>query len=374
MRTVAGLAVALLLLALAGAPGLARGEEVAAVVRADRPLGVLTLGPWRALFLDLPLADSRPGAEPSLVVRWYLANSWSLPTVLHQGSRSVEVQHDEQADVLEVTARMGWAALLGDGPVTRRLSTAVAWRLTQHWGGWSDEPIEEWHELGRYNDFERPDFPRDAVRLTLREPGGATAVALTRPRLAVGDLVLRTTLLLHEGETARGPWAATARLDLKLPFGRLSDAGGSGGFDAGLALAASAPLTGWLTGHLQLTAARLSSLAVGLPLQPRRWQWGLEASLAAQLPWGWVLLAETRYLTTLFAGRWTLGSVPPNQADAVTAITRPQNQISFGLRKSPVTFWFSEDFTPGRRPEVGWVWFTNCNAPDVALGVAVALP
>jgi len=39
-----------------------------------------------------------------------------------------------------------------------------------------------------------------------------------------------------------------------------------------------------------------------------------------------------------------------------------------------VTVWFSEDFTPGRRPEVGWRWFYDTNAPDLVLGVAIATP
>ena len=343
-------------------------------VRADRPLGVLTPGPWRALFLDLPLADVRPGAEPGLTVRWWMANSWSIPTGLESGGRTVEVQQDEQADVLEVTARLAWARLLGEGPRASRLSTAAAWRLTQHWGGWSDTPIMAWHQLGKYNGFDRRSYPRDAVRLTLREPGGATAVALTGPRLAAGDLTLRTTARLWTGEGAHGPWAVAARLDLKLPTGRLADAGGSGGLDVGLALGGSAPLAGWLAGHAQVTVARLSPLPVALPLQPERWQYGVEASLAAALPGGWTALLESRALSTLFAGHWALVDASPRQSDAVTAITRWQNQVTLGLRRGPVTFWLSEDFTLGRRSEVAWLWFYNSNAPDVVLGVAVALP
>jgi hypothetical protein len=303
-----------------------------------------------------------------------MANSWSIPTVLHRGGRSVLVQQDEQADVLEVTAGTSWTRFLGDGPLASRLSTAVAWRLTQHWGGWSDRPIEAWHELGHFSGFDRTRYPRDQLHLTLREPGGATAIALTGSRLAVGDLVLRTSFRLLQGETSRGPWAVTARLDLKLPVGRLADAGGSGGVDVGLALAGSGPLTSWLTGHAQLTVARLSPLPAALPIQPERWQGGVEASLAAALPRGWVVLVESRLLTTLFAGSWSLGEAAPRQGDALTAMTRPQNQISVGVRRGAVTVWFSEDFTLGRRPETGWRWFYNTNAPDVVLGVAVAIP
>ena len=357
--------------ALAGAPGAARSGDGEEVVRADRPLGVITPGPWRTLFLDLPLADARAGAEPPLTVRWWMANSWSIPTQLHLGGRVVDVQQDEQADVLEVTARAGWDALVGRGPVASRLSTAVAWRLTQHWGGWSDRLIEAWHRLGGFDSFDRPTAPRDVVRLTLREPGGATALALTGPQLAAGDLVLRTSARLAWGEAARGPWAVTARLDLKLPTGRLADAGGSGGLDAGLALAVSGPLAGWLTGHAQGTVARLSPLASALPLQPQRWQLGGEASLAAALPAGWVALLESRALTPLFPGGWSLGTAAPRQGDAVTAITRWQNQISLGVRKGAVTAWLGEDFTPGQRRQVGWRWFYDSNAPDLVLGLAV---
>jgi hypothetical protein len=374
MHAVVRLAIALHLLAAGSLAGAAGAEEGEGGVRPDRPLGLITPGPWRGLFLDLPLADTRPGAQPALTVRWWMANSWSTPTLLHRGGRSVEVQQDEQADVLELTAQLSWDRLLGEGPVASRLSTAVAWRLTQHWGGWSDRLIEAWHQLGNYNGFERSSHPRDAVRLTLREPGGATAVALTGPRLAPGDVTLRSSFRLLEGETGHGPWALVARLDLKAPTGRLADAAGSGGADLGLAIAASGPLTGWLTAHAQLTTARLSPLPSALPLQPERWQAGAEVSLAAALPRGWVLLAESRLLSPLFAGRWSLGEVAPTQADAVTAITRWQNQFSLGARKGPVTVWISEDFTPGRRPEVGWRWFYDSNAPDLVLGVAIAAP
>ena len=374
MPVAAGLALSLALLAGEGPAGAAGSGAAEGGVRADRPLGLVTPGPWRSLFLDLPLEDARRGAEPALTLRWWMANSWSVPTLLHRGGRTIEVQQDEQADVLEVTARMGWARLLGDGPAASRVSTAAAWRLTQHWGGWSDRLIEGWHHLFGYTNFDRNLSPRDAVRLTLREPGGATALALTGARLAAGDLALRTSVRLASGEARDGPWAVVARLDLKLPLGRLADAGGSGGLDVGLALGASGPLGGWLTAHAQLTVSRLSPLPPALPLQPRRWQAGAELSLAAALPRGWVVLAESRLLSPLFAGDWTLGSASPLQGDAVTALTRWQNQLSLGARKGRVTVWLSEDFTPGRRPAVGWTWFYDTNAPDLVLGVAIATP
>jgi hypothetical protein len=374
VTSAARLPAAILLAVALNLAGLAFAGESADGARPDRPLGVLTPGPLRGLFLDLPLADARPGAEPALVVRWWMANSWSIPTVLHQGGRVVEVQLDEQADVLEVTARSSWARLLGEGPVASRLSTAVAWRLTQHWGGWSDRAIEAWHRVGSFNRFDRTTGRRDAVTLTLREPGGATAVDVSGPRLAVGDLVLRTSFELHQGQGDHGPWALSARLDLKLPTGRLADAGGSGGLDAGLALTASGPLTGWLTGHAHLSVSRLSPLASSLPLQPERWQASGEVSLAAALGMGWTVLGESRVLSSLFAGSWSLGDVPGRQGDAVCSVFRWQNQFSVGLRKGPVTAWISEDFTLGQRPRAGNLWFYNSNAPDLALGIAVATP
>jgi hypothetical protein len=364
-------AAPLLLLLLAGA---ASAGEQAPGPRLDRPLGVLTPGPWRALFLDLPLQDARAHAEPLLTLRWWMANSWSISTVLLGGGRAVEVQQDEQADVVELTLHLDWARLLGEGPVARRLSTALSWRVTGHWGGWTDGLIEGWHELFRLNSFARQTVARDGVHLTLREPGGATALALTGPGMSAGDLVLRTAGRLLEGEGAAGPWALAARLDLKVPTGRLAEAGGSGGFDAGLALTASGAFLGWLTGHAQLSLARLSPLASALPLQPNPWQLGVEVGLVVHLPGGWALLAESRVLSTLFAGAWTVGSATPRQGDAVTAITRWQNQLSFGLRKDLLTLWLSEDFTLGARPEVGWRWFYDTNAPDLVVGVCLALP
>jgi hypothetical protein len=370
----AGRSAVVLLLAAASLTAAAGSERTVSGVRPDRPLGVITPGPWRGLFLDLPLADARAGAEPDLTVRWWMANSWSIPTLLERGGRRVEVQQDEQSDVLEVTARMGWANLLGEGPTAGRLSTAAAWRLTQHWGGWSDRPIEAWHRLAGLNDFDRSQGPRDAVRLTLREPGGAAAVALTGPRLAAGDLVLRTSCRLLEGGRPDRGWATVARLDVKVPTGRLADAGGSGGLDLGLGLGASGMPTGWLTGHVQLTAARLAPLPSALPLQPARWQVGGELSLAAALAGGWVLLAERRALSPLFAGTWSLVEAAPHQSDAVAAITRWQNQITVGVRKGPVAAWLSEDFTPGRRREAGPRWFYDTNAPDLVLGLAIGAP
>jgi hypothetical protein len=358
-------------LALAPSACLVAGLALAAP-QADRPLGVTTPGTWRNLFLDLPLADARPGAEPDLCVRWWLANDWSVPTRLTRAGRTVEVQQDEQADALTVAARIPWSRR-SDDP-WHRFATALEWRALAHWGGYTDRLIEGWHRLGGFNDFERPLFPRDAVHLILREPGGATALALLGPRLTAGDLVVRTSAALLEGEAPAGPYAVAARLDAKLPVGQLADAGGSGGLDVGTALALSLPVTGWLTVHLQGTAARISPLASAVPLEPRRLALGAEASLAFRLGSSTTLLLESRIQSAVFERGWRPADPVQSQGDAVTAVTRTQNQVTLGARLKAITFWLSEDFTPGRRAAVGWRWFYDTNAPDLVLGVAVALP
>lgn len=375
-----GAAAALALVALVAGPGPAAAAPPTPAQpaspgrdrpRPDRPLGVDTPGVLRQLFLDLPLADAR-AASAAFEARWVLANDWSVPTTLVRDGRTVEIQLDEQSDRLALSLRLPWARLLGDGPAARRLATTVEWRLTQRWGGYTDGLIEGWHELGGYNRFDRPDYPRDQVALHLGEPGGATLAHLSAPRLAPGDLVLRTALRLAEGDLAAGPWALALRLDLKVPLGRPGDLGGTGGADAGAGLAVSVPLATWLTLHAQGSARLVSPLPGGLPLQPRPWQLGAEASLVA---WrgDWALLLESRWLSALFEPGWRLQG-DPVQGDAVTAVTRAQNQVTVGLRWRALTAWFSEDWTPGARREVGWIWFYDTNAPDLVLGLAVTAP
>lgn len=366
-RRRAGLALAALLAlgpltALGQAPG---GEGPP---RPDRPLGVDTPGALRQLVLDLPLEDARPGGA-ILDVRWSAANDWSIPTTLVRAGRTVLVQLDEQADRLQLALRLPWRRLTGDGPVAGRLATTLEWRLVQRWGGYSDGAIEAWHALGRWNRFQRPDHPRDAVALLLAEPGGATLVDLTGPRLSVGDLAVRTTLRVLEGERQGGPFAVALRLDLKVPLGRPADLGGSGGLDAGVGLEGSLPLLPWLTGHAQVAARRVSPLPGALPLRLREWQVGAEASLVA---WrgDWALLLESRWLSALFERGWRVdGSAA--QGDALTAVTRSQNQVTVGVRWRAITAWLSEDWTPGSRPEVGWTWFYDTNAPDLAVGLSL---
>lgn len=357
---------ALALAAAIPAPG--RAGEDAPPPRPDRPLGVDTPGVLRQLVLDLPLEDARP-AGAALDVRWVVSNDWSTPTRLTRGGRTVEIQLDEQADRLAVALRLPWARLAGSG-VRSRLTTTLEWRLTQRWGGYTDGLIQGWHELGDYNHFHRPDYPSDAVALHLGEPGGATVAHLTGPRLSPGDLAVRTALRLAEGERAAGPWAVALRLDVKVPLGRPADLGGSGGADAGVGLGASLPLLPWLTLHAQAAARRVSPLAGGLPLRLRPWQLGAEASLVA---WhgDWALLLEDRWLSALFERGWRVAG-DPVQGDALTAVTRTQNQVSVGVRWRAFTAWVSEDFTPGARQEVDWSWFYDTNVPDLAVGLSVA--
>jgi hypothetical protein len=339
--------------------------------RVDGPLGVDTPGTLRTLVLDLPLEDARP-AGVALDVRWVLANDWSIPTTLTRGGRKVLVQLDEQADRLAFSLRLPWARLAGDGPLLDRLATTVEWRLVEHWGGFTDRAIEAWHVLGRYNRFQRPDYPHDAVALHLGEPGGGALADLTGPRLAVGDVALRTSLRIAEGERLGRPWAAALRLDLKLPTGRPADLGGSGGPDVGLGLGGSLPLFPWLTGHAQLSARRVSSLPGGLPLRLRPWQVGADASLVA---WRgpWALALESRWVSALFERGWRLEG-DPLQGDALPAVTRTQNQVTVGLRWRALSAWLSEDWTPGARRAVGQTWFFDSNAPDVVLGLSLVQP
>src|SRR5207237_6562412 len=89
----------------------------------------------------------------------------------------------------------------------------------------------------------------------------------------VGDIVLRNQASLVEGgeplsTSALHRYGIAARIDLKLPTGPLSRAGGSGGFDAGVAILGTAELTRWLTGRALFVTSRLSRFACGCTLQP----------------------------------------------------------------------------------------------------------
>lgn len=361
----------LALAALAATQAAAAGPDRATAPRVDRPLGVDTPGTLRQLVLDLPLSDVRPDGG-AIELRWTAANDWSVPTRLTRGGRVVDVQLDEQADRLEVHARVPWARLGAGGWAGDRLESAVSWRVIEHWGGYGDGAIEAWHRLGGFSRFDRQAYPRDATSIHLGVPGGPRLVDLDRPRLAAGDLVVRTALRVAAGARPAGPWAVAVRLDLKAPLGRSADAGGSGGADAGLGLGASVALLPWLTAHAQASARRVAPLPGAVPLRLRPWQLGAEASLVA---WsgGWALALESRWLSPLFEGGWEVVH-PPVKGDALTALTRAQNQVTGGVRWRWLTLWVSEDWTPGARRDAGWTWFYDTNAPDVAVGIAATRP
>lgn len=349
---------------LAAAPAGARAPS-------DAPLGVATPGPFRLLFLDLPLADARGTARPTPELRWFLANSWSVPTAVMRGPDVVRLRLDAQVDTLQLAVTVPWDRLAG-GALARRLTTTVEARVQEVWGGWTDGGIEAWHGLVGSVNFGRQRWPRDAVAVRLAQDGGPRLVDLTAPRLGLGDLALRTALRLAGG--GAGARAALAlRLDLKLPTGALSRLGGSGGADAGLGLAGTRAFTPWLTGHALASLRVVSRLPRRMALQPRRLQGGLDLSAVVRA--GPVaLVVEDRISTPLMESGWRLPASEDGPASTgYYALFRPHNQLTGGVRWRGVTAYLSEDFTPGGgriRGDRGAPWFVNANAPDVVLGLA----
>lgn len=361
-------AVALVLAALAG-------EAVAS--SSDAPLGVTTPGPLRALFLDMPLADARGPARPTVDLRWSMANSWSTPTTLRRGAQLVDVQLDAQIETLQLAVGIPWRRL-SRGALAERLSTTVEARALAVWGGWSDGVIEGWHRLVNSTNFERHLWPSDRVAVRLAERGGAGVVD-ARSGLALGDVVLRNALRLAGAGPDEAPsrWTLALRLDLKLPTGSPGSLGGSGGADGGAGLAATFLATRWLTVHALGSLRAVSDLPRSMALQPRRLQGGLDVSLAARLG-PITLLLENRLSSPLLEDGWRLPrSVDAPSASAWYALFRPHNQVSGGLRWRELTAFFSEDFTPGGRHAADPAaagWFYESNAPDVVVGLAWARP
>ena len=196
-------------------------------------------------------------------------------------------------------------------------------------------------------------------------------------RLALGDFVLRTQYLLAEGGTSRttpdrSRYGLSTRLDIKVPTGSPDRLAGSGHWDAGLALLGTAELTRWLTVHGMTAVAAYSSLALSEPLQPRTFHYSFELSLVFRLG-NLALIVEDRCDSGLFEGGWQR---VPSGGDAgfissgYYGAFRSQNQVSGGVRWGPVTFWVSEDFTPGSNPYGEFNWFYNSNTPDIEAGVA----
>jgi hypothetical protein len=327
-------------------------------------------------------ADARALRAPRWEVRWTLANDWSAPMVVARGERRVRLQTDAQSDALVVALAVPWSALApGAGALGARLTTTAEARAVVHWGGVTDGPIEGWHRLIASAEFDRAEHPRDATRVTLQDADGGAGIAVAGPRAALGDLALRTQLLLAEGgasaaDPARARWGVSARLDLKLPLGRPARLGGSGGWDAGAAVLGTAELAPWATAHALASAVAVSPLAADVPLQPRRWRFAGALSLALRAG-GFALLVEDRVASAIFPGGWE--RVEPAAAAGLDALGwygafLPQNRIAVGLRRGGFTAWFSEDWTPGGAPHSGGGanWFYDSNAPDVALGVTYA--
>src|SRR5262249_53722079 len=250
----------------------------------------------------------------------------------------------------------------------RQVWTAVEWKVTEHWGGWSDQPIEAWHSLTGAFNYQRSLYPRNQIALTFADDGG-TAFDIHSATFAIGDLTARTQVALIDG-----PVAMAARFDFKIPIGSLSAAGGSGGFDAGAGLCATWPFASWGTLHGLIAMSAFSNLSAPTLLQPKPWHFTAEISFEARAG-DWSFLVEDRVLSPLLAPGWTRLPSGVDGDDALLASGlyagfRSHNQISFGLRRGRFSAWLSEDFTPGSNPHsvLQWMWVSN--APDVAIGLA----
>src|SRR5207253_2271580 len=200
------------------------------------PLGLRTQGPLRELFLDMTGADARPIDRPEIDVRWTMANTWNELMTLQRGSDSAEQELDEQADALTLLLKAPW-------PGFTNVWTSIEWKVTEHWGGWSDTPIEAWHWLVGAFNYQRSQYPRNKVVLVYRDVGGE-AFNVHSATFAPGDLTARTQVSLLDA-----PVAVAARFDLKLPVGSLSRAGGSGGVDVGAGLVATWISEDFTPGH-----------------------------------------------------------------------------------------------------------------------------
>jgi Protein of unknown function (DUF3187) len=337
---------------------------LAALVAAGGPLGLRTQGPLRELFLEMTAADARPIEHPEIDVRWSVANTWNEPMILQRGSEWASQTMDEQADALTLRMRAPW-------PGFATIWTALEWKLTEHWGGWSDGAIESWHSLiGAFN-YQRSLYRRNQVRLLYADAQG-TAFDVRSSTLAPGDLTARTQVVLLDA-----PLAVAARMDLKVPFGSLSAAGGSGGFDAGAGLLATWALSQIATLHAMVAVSRFSHLSTPTALQPKRWHFSAEASFELEVR-GVTLLIEDRVLSPLLQPGWARSDGNSDQdallSSGLYADFRPHNQISFGLRRGRLTTWLSEDFTPGRNPASVLKWGWVSNAPDIVVGVAFTQP
>src|SRR5256712_12047416 len=110
-------------------------------------------------------ADARPIDRPEIDIRWTMANTWNEPMTLQRGSDSAEQELDEQADALTLLLKAPW-------PGFTNVWTSIEWKVTEHWGGWSDTPIEAWHWLRGGFNYQRSLYPRDQGGFGYRGVGG----------------------------------------------------------------------------------------------------------------------------------------------------------------------------------------------------------
>ena len=353
------------------------------------PLGVTTPGPIRQLFLDPILVDARDVTRPSIQVRLESANSWSVPARFYRGSDEVFVQTDTQADALVLATVVPWSLIGADAPAMdwrRRFATTIGWRVTAYWGGFMDGVIEGWHGFIHSTNFLRQNYPRDQVNLQLIHGDGSGPFDIHSSRFAWGDLVVGTQAVLASGGSSHvagarpndEAWAISTRLDLKVPIGSLSSAGGSGGCDAALSVLGTVELAPWIVLHGRTSASLVSPMSTPSLLQPSTVQLGAEASIVL-IAGEWALVLEDRYLSALMDGTgWTLEEQPHSDlfflSSPAAALFRDHNQITVGIRRGNVTVSLSEDFTPGSNPRGAQQWFYDSNAPDVVIAVTVRLP
>jgi hypothetical protein len=341
-----------------------------AMAQSRAPLGLRTQGPLRELFLDLTGADARSLAAPELNVRYSIANTWNEPMLLTNGSHTATQELDEQADSITIRLRAPWSRFLG--PKLSRVSTALEARATLHWGGFTDGAIEAWHSISGAFNFRRNFYPNDELHLRFGDDGGQAFNLSGHGRFAFGDLVLRNQITLLEAPD----WGIAARLDVKLPTGSLSQAGGSGGFDVGSALLATIEPLDWLTFHGLVGMSAFSQLSCTCSLQPKTWH--LTAEISAAASWGkTTFLIEDRVLSPLFPGGWTKEPVNGDDgllASGMFADFRTHNQVTFAVRRGRFTVWFSEDVTPGSNPRSTLKWIWSSNAPDVVVGLSFTQP
>ncbi len=344
---------------------------------ATAPLGVRTQGVLRELFLDPVLLDARPRTGMEIDLRWSAANSWSIPTQMVRKGQGAELWTDEQADSLTARVRLPWSVFFKGGPtnlpgsaksLSARVSTAIEWRATEHWGGWSDGAIAGFHNLIGGFGYDRNLYPANQTRLQLRDQNAVTVFDLHAPTLALGDLVARTEFDLVDG--SRG--ALALRFDVKAPTGTVARAGSSGGWDESLGLAGTLTLGSRFTLHAMATIAQFGHFSQPIELQPKRWHATGDLSLAFKL--GAVeLLLEDRLATPLLEPGWTrveFGGSNGLISSALNAAFRPHNQVSLGARWRGFTFWLSEDYTPGANPRSTITWVYVSNSPDIVAGLS----